>query len=450
MRSYLCLLFDGCMIIELPQSKKMWNLHTQQHTAARAVSIDSTFKIGKKVSGRSHRCLWSLVDVDTGVICSQQMLTNETNEDLMPMIEKYVERCQILDKPLPSRVSTDRGLQDTALLKGTEAFPLAHINVDNWHFNQLFLLQTLNRQSILLRACHQEFKIALYSTITLPDGTASRTHAEPEDICDRVDAVIKKYGKSESGPPPITSATKTWWATQKTAITEKRVLSNPLNGDTGRVSSSRHEAYHHHLNRITRGLIKSSPQHIHHIISQFRFRWNVQRRIAAQLEKDWKTFDLSLVQSAFLSLGQLMGTDHATSLFDKSPIIEDIGVAENFGLIHRNVTFDYHMSLASQDIPYTEALLEQIQQRHLAGNRIIASTASTEPTASAAATPEHESSTLTASSLHIINTLTTVAKKTAVRISGLKWLADNTGMAPDTAHTVNAHERAHIQRRAPC
>ena len=116
----------------------IWTNYTQQLTADQ-VRIDSSHKVPKRVRDNAFTRLWSMVDIETGVILQQQMLTSETNADILPMLKQHVARCTSLGKPLPFRVCSDRGLMDENLMKHVDAFPAAHINVDPWHFQQLFM-----------------------------------------------------------------------------------------------------------------------------------------------------------------------------------------------------------------------------------------------------------------------------------------------------------------------
>ena len=130
-----------------------WTTYTQQLTAP-LVSLDATFKIAKKLQQSSLTRLWSLIDINTGVILHLQMLTHETHHDILPMLMSYRARCKVLNADLPSRICSDRGLMDAAVLQDIRAFPHAHINVDNWHFGQLFA-HTLNRKSPLFKDASQ-------------------------------------------------------------------------------------------------------------------------------------------------------------------------------------------------------------------------------------------------------------------------------------------------------
>ncbi|MGH2640028.1 MAG: hypothetical protein ACRDF4_12230, partial [Rhabdochlamydiaceae bacterium] len=127
------------------QQLSLWIRYSQQFTAKR-VSIDSTFKIAKRIPKSPTTRLWSMVDIDTGIILVQQLLTHESHVDVCPMLGSYASRCHELKAPLPIRVCSDRGLMDKNLITHHTAFPRAHINVDNWHFVELFA-KTLNRHN---------------------------------------------------------------------------------------------------------------------------------------------------------------------------------------------------------------------------------------------------------------------------------------------------------------
>ena len=95
---------------------EIWNSYTQQLTGQH-VSIDATHKIAKKVNNGSYTRLWSMVDIETGCILHQQMLTHEAHEDVLPMFKQYATRCRELQRPLPVRVCSDRGLMDANIIR---------------------------------------------------------------------------------------------------------------------------------------------------------------------------------------------------------------------------------------------------------------------------------------------------------------------------------------------
>jgi hypothetical protein len=72
---------------------ELWEAYTQQLTASR-VCIDSTFKIAKRMRTSNVKLLWSMMDIETGCILTQQMLTHERHEDVQPMLFQYSERCR--------------------------------------------------------------------------------------------------------------------------------------------------------------------------------------------------------------------------------------------------------------------------------------------------------------------------------------------------------------------
>jgi hypothetical protein len=352
-------LYDG----NCERSSDLWMQHTQQHTAKR-VSVDATFKIAAKVHNRDSpfRMLWTMVDIDTGVICSQQMLTHERSEDVLPMLQGYVARCKELRKPLPVRVSSDRGSRDSALINHETAFPNAHINVDNWHFQQRFL-KTLNKKSPVFQQCHTAFSRAVYKQVTFPDGTSGKTHADPDSIIRDVSVILETYSVGGEHGAAVTKATKDWWKQQIPDIWDRRILSNPVgvsDTDAGTVSSSRQESYHSQLNRRTR-FVTTSAQHMHWTLMQFMFRWNTERRRKSELEADWGTFDLPLVISAFKAAALVLSVDGAVKLFgNSSPVPRPISCEEQFGLIHSNVTLKLQTDAADQPIPFNDELVQEV------------------------------------------------------------------------------------------
>jgi hypothetical protein len=140
----------------------MWTQYSQQLTGER-VCIDSTWKVAKRMIQSSGRTLWSMMDVDTGCILTQQVLTHEAAMDVLPMMSSYAARCKELSVPLPRRVCSDRGLMDENMINHPDAFPDAHINVDPWHFHQLFG-KRLNKgvDSDMWKSVAKEFNAAMY------------------------------------------------------------------------------------------------------------------------------------------------------------------------------------------------------------------------------------------------------------------------------------------------
>ncbi len=334
-----------------------WSNYTQQLTADQ-VSIDSSHKIPKRVTGNAFGRLWSMVDISTGVILQQQMLTNETNEDILPMLKQHVARCISLDKPVPSRVCSDRGLMDANLIKHVDAFPCAHINVDPWHFQQLFM-KTLNPRSKLKTLVHQAFKNAMYKDIMDAHGfpTVERTLAEPEAIITAVDGLIDTYKSPGEGPPAVTLETIKWWAEQCNAIRNDRICSNPINNtsDVLRVSSSAQENYHRQINRATAS-IKLSQDGMHALLQHFNFRWNVARRRQHYLEYNYVTYNIRLVHQAFTSCKLVAGHDNAMAIWNNKPwLLPDVpSYTEDFGLIHPHVTMSQKISETMTELPLTD------------------------------------------------------------------------------------------------
>ena len=207
----------------------MWAAYTQQLTASR-VCIDSTWKIAKRLKKSNLRLLWSMMDIETGCILTQQMLTHERHDDLKPMLFQFVARCKELNMPLPARVCSDRGLMDSQILNHPNAFPDAHINVDPWHFQQLFTA-TLNKGSTVWKDVSKEFSKAMYKAVASSDGSTVLVHAEPNDIITAVDALIKRYSYAGSDALPcITKATKDWWAGTAWSHPQRPHLQQPARG----------------------------------------------------------------------------------------------------------------------------------------------------------------------------------------------------------------------------
>lgn len=63
------------------QKSPLWMAYTQQLTAER-VSIDATFKIANKINKSNLTRCWSMIDIDTGVILHQQLLTHESHREI--------------------------------------------------------------------------------------------------------------------------------------------------------------------------------------------------------------------------------------------------------------------------------------------------------------------------------------------------------------------------------
>ena len=348
---------DWCKLYE-----QQWKAYTQQLTAD-YVSIDSSHKIPKRVKGNAFTKLWSMADISTGVILQQQMLTNEANADIQPMLYQHVARCASLGKNTPSRVCTDRGVLDAKLIG--QSMPDAHVNVDPWHFQQLFL-KTLDRRSELDKACYREFCDALYSCVNNQWGipTADYTHAEPEQIIDRIDCIIKRYSIQSSGTVPVTIETREWWANQKSDIQNKRILSNPITHSNqhsiARVSSSAQENYHRQINKVTTNA-KFGQQRMHYFLQHFNHRWNVSRRRQCHQEHNFVTYNNSIVDESFTITKAVSGYECAIQLWDnKTWILPDRPlVDEKFGLQHDHVTATERLNKALTELPISESDLQQ-------------------------------------------------------------------------------------------
>ena len=219
--------------VHAKRMEPIWKAYTQRLTADR-VCIDATFKVPMKLTNTSMTRLWSMMDVETGCLLHQQMLTHEAHEDVLPMLMSYALRCQELGRTLPTHVCSDRGLMDARVLHDVMAFPCAHITVDPWHFRQRFV-QTLNKtgSSQLWRRVEQEFNHALYRECTdTVTGAVDHTHAEPEDIINKINSLISMYSNRGTYPTPVISkATEEWWAKQIEPIRHHRILSHPRPND---------------------------------------------------------------------------------------------------------------------------------------------------------------------------------------------------------------------------
>ena len=349
----------------------IWMGYTQQLYADR-VCIDATFKVPKKLTESSYTRLWSMMDVETGCILTQQMLTHEAHEDVLPMLMAYRQRCRVLNRQPPSRVCSDRGLMDARVLKDTFAFPDAHIQVDPWHFNELFK-KTLNKSGdeLLWRDVHTQFNRALYCEYTNKHtGVVGHRHAEPEHIINTVNNIIKTYSnRGPYGVAVITKATEEWWAKQIEPIRKHRILSNPRPDDDspGTMASSMLENYHRHLNRLLK-VVKFTKDAMHCFLGEFMFRWNTDRRRERKLEHDWKIYDVTLLHSSYEAAERVLGRERAEEIWPMGvyylpePLID---APEEFGLIYGNVSLEARMAAASSTYPFSTDLIDQIVEHFL-------------------------------------------------------------------------------------
>jgi hypothetical protein len=92
---------------------------------------------------------------------------------------------------------------DANVINHPSAFPDAHINVDPWHFQQLFT-NTLNKGSSVCNDVSGRFEEAMYTKTTNSEGRTVLTHAEPDVIVTAVDAIVKRYSHSGVDAPAVT------------------------------------------------------------------------------------------------------------------------------------------------------------------------------------------------------------------------------------------------------
>lgn len=284
-------------------------LYAAQHTADE-ICVDSSGKAASKINCDDKKKLYSISNLRTGVLLHQQMLSSESHDSIRPMHSQYVARCSELNKPLPTRIVSDRGLTDSNLFH--EMFPEAHINTDKYHFIQLFFA-TLNKSSPLIKDVKSAFSCALYVPGLIKDGKTLNSHAEPSLIIERVDSLIDFYSQGEN--PCITEQTKVWWAAQLPAITQNRVLSNPPNsGLLLTVSCGALENFHRQLNRLTRGL-RFTEDMMRAFLSQLMYQWNIDREREAGLIHNWYSYNHSLLSICYESSCLLYGETKANEIW---------------------------------------------------------------------------------------------------------------------------------------
>ena len=344
--------------------------YTQQLTADR-VCIDATFKVAKRISASPSRMLWSMMDISTGCLLHQQMLTHERHDDVLPMFQSYAARCRELGQPLPSRVCSDRGLMDANVINHELAFPDAHINVDIWHFHALFT-KTLNKTSEVWKEVSKKFGNALYADSRDADGRAIHTHAEPDAIISAVDDLVAHFSNCGSRATAcVTQATKKWWEAQREPIVVRRICSHPASdiSSTVRVSSSPLENYHKQLNKLLR-IARCNESSMHSFLLQFMLRWNIDRRRAAGLEFDWRIYDLQLLDRSFQACVRVIGRREAAALwhdrgFELPPRLT---TQEEFGLVHSHVTLQQRMAAADAQYPYSQQLVNAILKSYVSAH----------------------------------------------------------------------------------
>ena len=281
--------------------------------------------------------------------------------------------------PVPVRVCSDRGLMDINVINHPTAFPDAHINVDPWHFQELFT-KTLNKGSSVHKDVSLEFKKAMYTEAQDSDGRTVLTHAEPEAIVATVDGLIKRYSHAGiDAAPAITKKTKDWWEAQKGKILVNRMCSHPRMGDNYvfKMASSPLENYHRQLNRVLRNIVRCSEETMHVFLMQFMFRWNIDRRraLGADVEPDWHTYDLRLVDDAYQACVKATGTPAAAELWTRTfTLPAALYTYEDFGLYHEHVTLGQRMVAVQGHMPYSDMLLANIISKHTPAARPIPET----------------------------------------------------------------------------
>jgi hypothetical protein len=345
--------------------EETWTRDTMQR-ASENLSIDAQHRLPKKVTGGAFTRLWSAVDPSTGCIHHQQLLTNETNADVLPMMEEYANRCRSLGVPLPRRVCSDRGLMDEGLINHPRAFPDAHINVDNWHWQQR-LAKTLNIRSPLYRIVYRMLRHAMYQDIKDEYGlpTGRQTMASPAHIISEVRSILNQFSGEGTGAtgPAVTTESMSWFEKQVDDIQSRRILSNPIDNEGGplKIASSAQENYHRQLNRVTR-FQRCSAQFVHLFLQHFNFRWNASRLRdpTTNEQHDWITFDIRLVHEGHSMAKLVHGEDVANSMYYNRPWLlpPRPAVSEHFGTQHQHVTLA--TKLPSANLNISEAQIDTI------------------------------------------------------------------------------------------
>jgi hypothetical protein len=350
--------FSELYQLHCQEQSTLWTRYTQQLTAERAICIDATFKLAKKVVNTSAKMLWSMMDIDTGCVLHQQLLTHERHDDILPMMASYADRCREMGVSLPRRVCSDRGLMDANVINDPTAFPDAHVNIDPWHLHALFA-KTLNKNCSTWKDVARQFSAAMYVEVTGADGVCTRTHAEPQAIVSTVDALIAHFSHSGSGSQSaITQTTKTWWQERRITILERRLCSHPI-GETSmlRVSSSPLENFHRQINRLFK-LVRCSESTVHAFLLQFMYKWNVDRRRAAGKETDWKIYEMQVLDYAYQSCVAVLGNvDAGTMWHGGFKLPPPRATQEQFGFMHNHITLQARRSAADHHLPFADRLL---------------------------------------------------------------------------------------------
>ena len=246
-----------------------------------------------------------------------------------------------------------------------------------------------SRKGTLWQTLEKEFTLCLYRQYTDSiTGAVHHTHAEPEDIINSVNSLIKVYSNRGTYPVPIISkATEEWWAKQIEPIRKHRILSHPRSNDpsTHNMASSMLENYHKHLNRLMK-VVKFSKPAMHCFLGEYMFRWNVDRRRAHGLEHDWVIYDFHLLHESYTACERVLTREVTLKVWPgkrRFCLPEQLVLKEEFGLDHANVSLEARMQLASSSFPFDPELIGKIVQHYLLSstntvelNQLIASTSS--------------------------------------------------------------------------
>ena len=130
------------------------------------------------------------------------------------------------------------------------------------------------------------------------------------------------------------------------------------------MASSPLENYHRQLNRLSR-LIHGSENSMHAFLMLLMFRWNVDRRRKLKLERDWRTYDLALVNDAYQASVRAINRAETAKLWGgEFALPQQLATTEHFGIFHPHVTLSQRMAAAEGHMPFSLALLKCIHSRH--------------------------------------------------------------------------------------
>ncbi len=93
---------------------------------------------------------------------------------------------------------------------------------------------------------------------------------------------------------------------------------------------------------------------------QFTYRWNTVQRRKYDLEKDWGTFDLTLVISAFRAASLVLRVHGATEYLAVRRFSRRLECQEDFGLNRPHITLQLQTNAADQYLPVNTDLMHQI------------------------------------------------------------------------------------------